>query len=58
VGPFLLDDTFGMSVAIVTLQVSLNPGKYDKNGQFGMIQNVEVHTQMDTMLLQQLKMQW
>jgi hypothetical protein len=36
-GPFTLDDTFGMSAAIVILQVSLNPGKYDKNVQFGTI---------------------
>ncbi len=36
-GPFPLDDTFGMSAAIVILQVSLNPGKYDKNVQFGTI---------------------
>ncbi len=36
-GPFPLQDTFGMSAAIVTLQLSLNPGKYDKNVQFSTI---------------------
>ncbi len=36
-GPVPLDDTFGMSAAIIILQVSLNPGKYDKIFQFGMI---------------------
>jgi hypothetical protein len=36
-GPFPLEDSFGMGVAIVILQVSLNPGKYDKNVQFGTI---------------------
>jgi hypothetical protein len=36
-GPFPLEDTFGMSAAIVILQVSLNPGKYDKHVQFGTI---------------------
>jgi hypothetical protein len=36
-GPFPLQDTFGMSAAIVILQNSLNPGKYDKHVQFGTI---------------------
>jgi hypothetical protein len=36
-GPFPLDDSFGMGVAIVILQISLNPGKYDKHVQFGTI---------------------
>jgi hypothetical protein len=36
-GPFPVDDTFGMSAAIVILQLSLNPGKHDKNVQFGTI---------------------
>jgi hypothetical protein len=36
-GPFPLDDSFGMGAAIVILQVSLNPGKYDKTVQFGTI---------------------
>jgi hypothetical protein len=36
-GPFPLDDTFGMCAAVVILQVSLNPGKHDKNVQFGTI---------------------
>jgi hypothetical protein len=36
-GPFPLEDTFGMAAAIVILQVSLNPGKYDKHVQFGTI---------------------
>lgn len=36
-GPFPLEDTFGMGAAIVTLQVSLNPGKYDTIVQFGTI---------------------
>jgi len=37
-GPFPLDDSFGMGAAVVILQVSLNPGKYDKHVQFGTIQ--------------------
>ncbi len=36
-GPFPLNDSFGMAAAIVILQLSLNPGKYDKNVQFGTI---------------------
>ncbi len=36
-GPFPVDDTFGMAAAIVILQVSLSPGKYDRNVQFGTI---------------------
>jgi hypothetical protein len=37
VGPFPVKDTFGMGAAIVTLQLSLNPGKNDKTVQFGTI---------------------
>jgi hypothetical protein len=36
-GPFPLKDSFGMGAAIVILQVSLNPGKYDTSVQFGTI---------------------
>jgi hypothetical protein len=36
-GPFPVDDTFGMSAAIVILQLSLNPGKNDKHVQFSTI---------------------
>jgi hypothetical protein len=36
-GPFPLEDKFGMSAAIVILQVSLNPGINDKHVQFGTI---------------------
>jgi hypothetical protein len=36
-GPFPVADTFGMAPAIVILQLSLNPGKYDRNVQFGTI---------------------
>jgi hypothetical protein len=36
-GPFPLEDSFGMGAAILILQVSLNPGKYDKTVQFGTI---------------------
>jgi hypothetical protein len=36
-GPFPLEDKFGMGAAIVILQLSLNPGKYDRHVQFGTI---------------------
>jgi hypothetical protein len=36
-GPFPKEDTFGMGAAIVTLQLSMNAGKYDKSVQFGTI---------------------
>jgi hypothetical protein len=36
-GPYPVEDSFGVGAAIVILQVSLNPGKYDKNVQFGTI---------------------
>jgi hypothetical protein len=36
-GPFPLEDSFGMCAAIVILQVSLNPGKYDHHVQFGAV---------------------
>ncbi len=36
-GPFPLDDTFGMGAAIVMLQTSLRPGKNDKFVQFGTV---------------------
>jgi len=36
-GPFPTQNTFEMAAAIVILQVSLNPGRYDKNVQFGTI---------------------
>jgi hypothetical protein len=36
-GPFPLDDTFGMGAAVVMLQQSLRPGKYDKSVQFGTV---------------------
>jgi len=34
-GPFPLEDSFGMAAAIVMLQQSLKPGKYAKTVQFG-----------------------
>jgi hypothetical protein len=37
-GPFSLEDTFGMSAEVVILQVSLNPGKYDKHVQLCFLQ--------------------
>jgi hypothetical protein len=36
-GPYPVEDTFGMGAAIVILQIFLNPGKYDKHVQFGTI---------------------
>lgn len=33
-GPFPLDDTFGMGPVLVISQMSLQPGKYDKHVQF------------------------
>jgi len=36
-GPFPLEDSFGMGAAVVILQVSLKPGKYDRHVQFGTI---------------------
>jgi hypothetical protein len=39
-GPFPLNDTFGMAAAIVMLQASLCPGKYDKCIQFGTVQKL------------------
>jgi hypothetical protein len=36
-GPFPLEDSFGMCAAIVILQVSLNPGKYNRHVQFGTV---------------------
>lgn len=36
-GPFPLDDTFGMGAAIVMLQISLQPGRYDKHVQFSTV---------------------
>ena len=36
-GPYPVDDTFGMGAAIVMLQLSLNPGKNDKNVHFSTI---------------------
>jgi hypothetical protein len=36
-GPFPLNNTFGMAAAIVMLQASLRPRKYDKCIQFGMV---------------------
>jgi hypothetical protein len=36
-GPFPLEDSFGMCAAIVILQVSLNPGKYNWHVQFGTV---------------------
>ncbi len=36
-GPFPIEDSMGMGAAIVTLQLSLNTGKYAKNVQFGTI---------------------
>jgi hypothetical protein len=37
-GPFPLDDSFGMAAAIVILQISLNPGKCNNHVQCGTIQ--------------------
>jgi hypothetical protein len=37
-GPFPLDDSFGMAAAIVMLQSSLRPGQNDKFVQFGTVQ--------------------
>ncbi len=37
-GPFPLEDTFGMGAALVMLQMSLQPGRYDKHVQFGTVQ--------------------
>jgi hypothetical protein len=39
-GPFPLNDTFGMGVAIVMLKASLRPGKYDKFIQFGTVRKL------------------
>jgi hypothetical protein len=36
-GPFPLGDSFRIAAAIVILQISLNPGKYDNHVQFGTI---------------------
>lgn len=36
-GPFPVDDTFGIGPALVILQMSLQPGKYDQNVQFGTV---------------------
>ena len=36
-GPFPLEDTFGMAAAVVMLHQSLKPGKYDRNVQFGTV---------------------
>jgi len=36
-GPFPLEDTFGMAVAMVILQMSLQPGKNDKTVQFATV---------------------
>jgi hypothetical protein len=36
-GPFPLEDTFGMAAAMVMLQASLRPGKYDKFVQFSTV---------------------
>jgi hypothetical protein len=36
-GPFPLEDSFRMGAAIVTLQISLNTGKYDTTVQFGTV---------------------
>jgi hypothetical protein len=36
-GPFPLEDTFGMAAALVMLQSSLKPGKNDKFVQFGTV---------------------
>jgi hypothetical protein len=37
-GPFPLEDSFGMGAALVMLQQSLQPGRNDKTVQFGTIQ--------------------
>jgi hypothetical protein len=39
-GPFPLEDTFGMGAAIVMLQLSLKPGKYATHLQFGTVQKL------------------
>jgi len=39
-GPFPLNDTFGMGAAIVMLKASLRPGKYDKFIQFGTVRKL------------------
>jgi hypothetical protein len=39
-GPFPLNDTFGMAAAIVMLQASLRLGKYDKCIQFGTVRKL------------------
>ncbi len=36
-GPFPLEDSFGMGAALVMLQMSLQPGKYDKHVQFSTV---------------------
>ena len=36
-GPFPLEDSFGMATAMVILQMSLNPGKNDKTVQFATV---------------------
>jgi hypothetical protein len=36
-GPFPAEDTFGIGAAVVMLQQSLRPGKYDKTVQFGTV---------------------
>jgi hypothetical protein len=36
-GPFPLDDSFGMGAAVVMLMLSLNPGKNDDKVQFGTV---------------------
>lgn len=40
-GPYPIEDAFGMGAAIVILQISLNPGKYDKHVQFGTIRKFQ-----------------
>jgi len=37
-GPFPVEDTFGMRAAVVMLEVSLNPGKNDYTVQYGTVQ--------------------
>jgi hypothetical protein len=37
IGPFPLEDSFGMGAAIVMLMLSLNPGKNDDKVQFGTV---------------------
>jgi hypothetical protein len=39
-GPFPLEDTFGMAAAIVVLQLSLKPGKYASHLQFGSVRKL------------------